>query len=187
VWFKAVGSYNLDWLPGDVVTHSADQARGNSRVSNVKWTCPASGFVDITGAIWLARQIGRSNTCALALNSDIIANGLVYTGDGHPRADPWPLVSGAASPVALTGLPVAAGDVIGLYVAQAPGSAFGDFTGVNLPITFVAAACPADFNQDGGIDGGDVQYQGKPQTARDFCSEMPNRSKKGRSCVVGER
>ena len=54
VWFKSNGTelFAHDWILGDVITHSD---------SSVVWTSPSAGTIDISGATWATRDIGRFN------------------------------------------------------------------------------------------------------------------------------
>jgi len=115
----------MDFLIGDVIVHAHDNANGAGLgVANVIWTSPTDGFVDIHGAVWLARNIGRSTRFNLFHNSILLATGDLFTGDPFSRATPLEFSA--------LNLATSAGDVIRLEILRT--STFGEFTGVNLTI-----------------------------------------------------
>ena len=64
-WFKSTTANRagMDFITGQVLVHSTDTGNGPfSGVANLIWASPLNGMIDISGAAWMARDIGRSNT-----------------------------------------------------------------------------------------------------------------------------
>lgn len=121
---------NTDFQIGDVLVHSAAPGLGTA---NVTWTSPVAGFADVSGALWMARNIGRSNHFNLFLNSTLLTQGDLFDGDVFDRVHPLAF--------SLNDLAVRVGDVLRLEVART--SAAGDFTGVNLTVDVSAVPEPS--------------------------------------------
>jgi hypothetical protein len=147
-WFKASATPSFsdtDWLPGDVLVHSRDDANGiGTGEGNVVFTSPTAALVNVTGSVWMARDIGRSNAWSLSRNGTVLTSGTVASGDPYGRATPLDLAAGSGGPSALTGIYLGPGDTLSLSVVKT--SVFGDFVGVNLTVTTTpvpqAAALP---------------------------------------------
>jgi hypothetical protein len=98
LWFKAVQSSpsdsygNIeDWEAGDIVTHSQDDGNGKDKgKSNVTFTFPGPnpGFANISGSVWIARDIGRAVGWALYHNGKLLTEGSLYGGDPNVRDRP---------------------------------------------------------------------------------------------------
>jgi PEP-CTERM motif-containing protein len=132
-WFQASANplfANTDFQIGDVIVHSASPGVG---AANVIWTSQANGSVDLSGGLWMARNIGRANHFDLFLNNTLLTQGNVSDGDAFSRSSPLTF--------ALNDIAVHVGDVIRLQVART--STFGDFTGVNLTIGVSAVPEPS--------------------------------------------
>lgn len=145
VWFKAANdgptlgvgvSDVVDWKIGDIVTHVTGDfnSQGNG-LSNVTWTSPKSGRIEISGSVWLARDIDRTVTWMLSLNSVPLANGTLSDGDLFDRANPFAYSDGVGSPGALSDISIVPGDVLKLEFDHV--GFHGDFVGVNLTISHV--------------------------------------------------
>ena len=135
-WFRATGSFTgfgqpVDWLAGDIVVHTS---RNDSFPGAVVWTSPGDGTIDVAGAVWEAREIGRSNNWTLDLNSSVIASGTISSGDAFSRNAPQSLASGAANAGDLEGLSVLSGDSVRLEF-QRIGSG-EDYVGVDFSVAF---------------------------------------------------
>lgn len=136
-WFRATCSAsdwpvtNGDWLTGDIVVHAATAVE----VSNVTWTSPNSGFVTVSGAVWMARNIGRDNEWWIWHNNDRLTGGYIYHGDPYSRSSPCSFAVGSGGPEVLCGIAVSAGDTIRLSLT--PFSSWGEFVGVDLRITLI--------------------------------------------------
>jgi hypothetical protein len=140
-WFKSVATPTFpstDWLPGDVLIHSRDDANGiGTGEGNVAWTSPILGTIDIAGSVWMARDIGRSNQWSVWLNSTLLTSGTVASGDPYSRANPFDLAAGSGGAPVLDNVAVSPGDVVMLRIART--SQYGDFVGVKLTITATPA------------------------------------------------
>ena len=132
----------MDFLIGDVVVHSTDAINGpSSGVSNVIWTSPINGVIDISGAVWMARDIGRSNTWELLLNGVSLTSGAISSGDPFDRDNPFDFAVGSGGPSVLDDIAVSVGDEIELRIVKTSGA--GDVVGVKLAITpFVDVPIP---------------------------------------------
>ncbi|MBI4460549.1 MAG: hypothetical protein HY648_10895, partial [Acidobacteria bacterium] len=136
-WFKSNGSetFTHDWQAGDVLVHTTDPGNGvGNGIANVTWTSPGNGTVNLSGAVWNGRNIGRSNDWRILVNGSAITGGSLLSGDGHTRASPFNLATGSGGSSALFGIPVSANDVIELDLVKTSGA--GDFVGVNFTENF---------------------------------------------------
>lgn len=137
-WYKCASAPTnpnvFDLQVGDVVVHTTDDANGiGSGAASVVWTSPVSGTVDVSGAVWMCRDIGRSNDWFLYHNSTLLTQGNVASGDAYNRATPMPLSAGSGGAEVLRDLEVAAGDTIRLELVNS--STYGDNVGVNLAVS----------------------------------------------------
>jgi hypothetical protein len=135
-WFQSTGSEDFvhDWQARDVVVHTTDDANGvGNGPANLTWTSPMSGIVDISGGVWMGRDIGRAIAWTLYKNDTPLTSGAISSSDPYSRTNPftYALGSGGAGPI--TGLAVVPGDVIKLELVRT--GPYGDFAGVNLSLT----------------------------------------------------
>jgi hypothetical protein len=140
-WFKASAepTFAHDWLAGDVIVHTRDDANGvGTGEANVAWTSPITGTIDVSGSVWIGRDIGRSNEWSVWLNSTQLTSGSVSSGDPYSRANPLALGAGSGGASVLNDVPVAPGDVLMLRIVRT--SQYGDFVGVNLRILATGAS-----------------------------------------------
>lgn len=152
-WFKIVSPAGIpnDWQFGDIVTHSTDGFNGvGAGPSNVIWTSPLNGTIDITGGVWMGRDIGRGNHWELSLNGTLLSAGDIFSGDSFNRASPFLYTSGSGGPAVLSHVPVVVGDVLQLQITKT--SSPGDYAGVDLTIN---AALSGDYNDNGIVDAAD--------------------------------
>ncbi len=140
VWFKSVLNepFTHDWTIGDVVTHTTDANGIGHGPANVTWTSPVIGTVDISGGVWMARDVFRGNHWTLSLNGVPLTGGDIFSGDSFNRASPFNFAAGSGGASVLNNVPVTIGDVITLQIVKT--SEQGDFVGVNF--TIAAAAIP---------------------------------------------
>jgi len=136
-WHKSIGAENFahDYQAGDIVVHTQDDSSGVGQgPANVLWTNPGGSPVAlVSGAVWMGRDIGRSNHWALLKNSTVLSEGDIASGDPFSRAVPFNLAAGTGGPAALANIPVAPGDTLQLRLTQTGGP--GDFVGVNFTVT----------------------------------------------------
>jgi hypothetical protein len=129
VWLQANQTLGgNDWQVGDILTHTPN----GGGYTDIRWTSPLTGLVDVTGGVWAVRDIGRSNNWSLYLNSTLLVSGAVGSGDPYSRSAPS-FFSAASGGSALTNLAVSAGDVLQLRLGDT--GSIGDYVGVNLTIT----------------------------------------------------
>ena len=140
-WFKSTTSATsnnpeLDFVAGDVVVVSTDLSNGSANgPANVIWTSPINGAIDVSGSVWMLRDIGRSNRWELLHNGVPLSSGDIFSGDPFDRSSPFNFADGSGGPGVLKAIPVSVGDVIQLDIVRTSG--FGDFVGVNLTIQVV--------------------------------------------------
>lgn len=131
--FKAT-SAQADWLAGDIVVHTTDAANGGANgPANILWTSPFAGTVDVSGAVWSARDIDRGNDWFVYLNNTLLSSGSVTSASS--RASPIDLATGSGGASALTNISVLAGDTIRLELVRT--TVPGDFVGLNFTVTDV--------------------------------------------------
>lgn len=142
---------SLDWRVGDVITHTWDRfSSGISTAnSNLSWTSPGSGRVTISGAVWLARNIGRAVDWEIAINGLAVSTGSLYSGDPYNRSHPFVLASGSGGAAALTHVPVQSGDRIVLSLITPNTSPAGEFVGVDLRIETASTPVPGPLSVAG--------------------------------------
>ena len=132
-----------DWLPGDIVVHTQDDANGfGFGPANVVWTSPMRGTVDLSGAVWMGRDIARSNHWSLWIRGVKVSEGDIASGDPYDRATPFDFSAGTGGGAAITSVSVNVGDPIELLLERT--SQFGDFVGIRFSVSasFVASVPP---------------------------------------------
>ncbi len=134
-WFQRnAASYRrdlpFDLLEGDIGMHGASRFGGPQ--ANVTWTSPTdfSGSVAVTGATWMARDLGREMDWALYLNGDSVASGHLNPSVGRANPSTFNL-----------SLPIGVGDVLALTFFNGTGG--GDFAGVSFSIEGAPHVVPA--------------------------------------------
>ena len=115
-WSKNNGSADgfLDLMPGDVYGHTGAIA--------IDWTSPITGTIDLSGATWQLRNIGRLNDWSVSLGSTVLTSGTIVSGDGHSRANP--------NSFSFPALPVTEGEIVEFRAFNG-----GDYLGVDFTIT----------------------------------------------------
>lgn len=142
VWFQATQTYGgNDWQVGDIITHTPS----NTGFSDIKWTSPIAGTVDVTGGVWAVRDIGRTQNWSLYLNTTLLVSGTIGSGDVYSRSAPS-LFASATGGAVLDNLPVMAGDVLQLRIGT---TGDGDYAGVNFTVTAVPE--PATYGTIAGL------------------------------------
>ncbi|WP_372785271.1 PEPxxWA-CTERM sorting domain-containing protein [Phenylobacterium sp.] len=116
-----------DWQVGDILDHTTDQANGGGEgIANVLFTSPSNGSADISGLVWNARSINRTQDWSLSINGTVVDSG-VLLGDG---------TQGRLNPTVFnfSNVALAVGDQVVLSYIQDPRAPFGDLVGSNLDI-----------------------------------------------------
>ena len=142
-WFKSSATVGIvhDWQTGDVLAHTTDNFNGvGSGPANVTWTSPDNGVVNISGAVWMGRDIGRGNHWTLLHNANVLTQGDIFSGDTYSRSNPFNFTNGSGGTAVLTNRSVATGDIIKLQLDKT--STPGDYAGVNFTIQFTAQFQP---------------------------------------------
>ena len=137
-WMKIASPAGVanDWQFGDIVTHTTDGFNGiGSGLSNVIWTSPSNGMIDVSGGTWMGRDIGRGNHWDISLNGTLLTEGDIFSGDSFDRSSPFNFAAGSGGPTVLSQIPVVTGDVLRLQFTKT--SVPGDYAGVNLTISAV--------------------------------------------------
>ncbi len=137
-WFlhNGAATFPVDLLAGDTAVHTTDGSNGIGNGSAIlTWTSPIDGVVTVTGAIWIARDIGRSNDWILYQNDQELTRGNVASGDPYSRDSPFDLAAGTGGPDPLTAIPVTVGDGLRLELVRT--SQFGDFCGIQLTVSCI--------------------------------------------------
>jgi hypothetical protein len=132
-WFISAATpvfANTDFQAGDVIVHSASPGVG---AANVMWTSTVSGSADISGGLWMARNIGRANSFNLFLNNTLLAQGNVSDGDAFSRAN--------QNSFTFNDMAINVGDVVRLEILRTSNA--GDFVGVDLAIGVTEAPEPS--------------------------------------------
>lgn len=136
----------FDVQVGDVAVHCRDNTNGGANgEGNILWTAPAAGVVSMTGAFWIARDIGRSVNFIVSVNGTAITGGTVASGDPYSRANPLLLSAASGGPAVLQNIAVNTGDTIQLLTLKGPASPFGDLICIQWTITLqppAAASIP---------------------------------------------
>lgn len=138
-WFRATVHpvWEHDWEIGDILVHSRDDGSGvGNGEGNVIWTSPQAGVIEISGAIWMGREIARANNWGIYLNDVLLTSGSVSSGDAYSRNDPLPFAMGTGGASVLQDVSVVSGDVVKIEVVHT-GTPFGDFAGIDLEIALV--------------------------------------------------
>lgn len=135
--------------PTDIIVHSTDFS---ATPTNVTWTSPSSGLIDVTGQAWdIPHVVGRDNAWSLSLNGVELAHrvGIVGVAKGSANAQ---FVNNVDLGMALSGLPVHAGDVLMFDIREFTNTA-GKFTGVALSIDLKAVPIPSAILLFGSVIG----------------------------------
>lgn len=105
---------------------------------SIRWTAPAQGTINVSGALWNGSPDGWLGMWVLTLNDGNLSAAKNWGGVG-PRTAPSFLSSGSAGSGGLTDIPVQAGDRVDLTIFSA--NAFGVTPiGVNFSVTFTSNA-----------------------------------------------
>lgn len=134
-WFKSVNTI-VDFVAGDVVTHTWDAASGLSgrAPSRLIWTSPFDAEIDLSGDVWLARHIGRNASFSLYINGAPTSIGDSSLADTSRSV---------RDVFALNDILVPSGSTVELRFNTVGTSGAGEFVGVNLNIDATPVPEPA--------------------------------------------
>ncbi len=158
-WFKSNGTETfVNDIPTSAITvHSTDPSNGvGNGDANAVWTSPFRGRIDISGSVWMARDIGRSNDWSLWVDGVKITGGSIFSGDPYSSANPFFFELGSGGASVLQDVAVCEGTEVMLKIVRT--SPAGDFVVTHLDITQTAVfpPCDADLNTDCAVDGADL-------------------------------
>ena len=134
-WFRSNGLefFTHDWIMGDIVVHTQDDTSGiGNGPANVTWTSPGNGTANISGAVWMGRNIGRANHWRVLVDGTTLTEGDISSGDAYDRSNPFDLSTGSGGPSVLENVPVSVGTIIALQLEHT--SLFGDFVGSRFTV-----------------------------------------------------
>src|SRR5262245_13788559 len=92
MWLKAQSTAGYDVQVGDVGTHSSNS---QASLGNVAWTSPGAGTINLSGGVWMIRDIGRANDWFLRKNGGQLSTGSLFSGDAFNSANPFNLNAGS--------------------------------------------------------------------------------------------
>jgi hypothetical protein len=126
-----------DWQTGDVVCHTTDSFNGvGSGTANIVWTSPINGTINIAGAVWMGRDIGRGNHWSLSIKGTPVTGGDIASGDAYSRAAPFAFSAGSGGAGVLSGVSVVTGDKLELDLTRT--STPGDYACITWTVTVTA-------------------------------------------------
>ncbi len=137
-FFKSSGIVGIphDWLDGDVLCHTTDPANGvGSGGASVMWTSPSKGTATVSGAVWMGRDINRSNHWSIFKNGILLTGGDISSGDPYSHANPFTFSAGSGGAAAISNLSVNPNDQIALNLDRTSNS--GDYVGIHFTVTLV--------------------------------------------------
>jgi hypothetical protein len=138
---KSIGNSLFDFPAGSVGGHTPS----SSDYLAVQWTAPAAGTIDLSGSVWMWRDIGRHEALSLFVNDNALISGvpIPVRSDGVNSGDPYTLaqavVSGGGGAGNLLDIPVTTGETVILAARRID---VEDFVGMNFTINFTAASVP---------------------------------------------
>ena len=174
-WLKLSSTplFALDLQIGDVALHTTDVTNGvGSGPGNVTWTSPITGTVDLSGSVWEARDIGRSNRWSLDINGTVVSQGDISAANSS-RSSPFDLASGTGGTAALDNISVAVGEVIKLQFDETSSDTFGDFVGVNFTVNGATLPTVSMTVTDGSASEVPSTDTGKVRIARTGATTSP--------------
>ena len=134
------------WLQlnsGEVVVHGADtlvNVTPNAGEANVTWTSDITGTANISGGVWMTRDINRNMDWFLYVGNELISSGNIFYNDAYNRVNAHSFSDGLTGDNILS-FDVDEGDVVKLELVKGANSSYSDFVGVDLTIE-VATAVP---------------------------------------------
>jgi hypothetical protein len=138
---KSVGNSLFDFPAGSVGGHTP----ASSDYLAVQWTAPAAGTIDLSGSVWMWRDLGRHEALSLFANDNALISGvpIPIRSDGVNSSNPFTLaqaiVAGGGGAGSLLDIPVTSGETIILAARRIDTE---DFVGMNFTINFTAASVP---------------------------------------------
>src|SRR5262245_48490095 len=112
-------------MNGDVAVYTA----GGGPPANVTWTSPIARIVNVSGAAWMMRNIGRASQWTHYHNGVLLTGNDVASDDLYDRAHPFRFADGFGGPSVLSSIPVASENVLKLKITKT--TEFEDLVRVN--------------------------------------------------------
>jgi hypothetical protein len=138
---KSVGNSLFDFPSGLVGGHTP----ASSDYLAVKWTATAAGTIDLSGSVWMWRDLGRHEALSLFVNNSALIGGVAIPvrSTGVNSSNPFTLaqaiVAGGGGAGSLLDIPVTSGETVILAARRIDAE---DFVGMNFTINFTAASVP---------------------------------------------
>ena len=138
---KSVGNSLFDFPAGLVGGHTP----ASSDYLAVQWTAPAAGTIDLSGSVWMWRDLGRHEALSLFVGGNALISGvpIPVRSDGVTSSNPFTLaqaiVAGGGSAGSLLDISVTAGETVILAARRID---VEDFVGMNFTVNFTGASVP---------------------------------------------
>jgi hypothetical protein len=137
---KSVGNSLFDFPAGRVGGHTPV----SSNYLAAQWTAPQAGTVNVSGDVWLWRNLGRTEGVSVFVNgaplfSDVPIPFQTGTNSGHPFLLSDAAVAAGGTASELLNIPVKAGDTVTLAARRLTTE---DFVGMDFTIRLTPTAVP---------------------------------------------
>ena len=136
---KSLGISLFDFPAGAVGGHTP----ASSDYLAVEWTAPAAGTIDLSGSVWMWRDLGRHEALSLFVESNALISGvpIPVRSDGVTSSNPYTLaqavVAGGGSANSLLDISVTSGETVILAARRIDTE---DFVGMNFTVDFTGAS-----------------------------------------------
>lgn len=138
---KSLGISLFDFPAGSVGGHTPD----SSDYLAVQWTAPAAGTIDLSGSVWMWRDLGRHEALSLFVGGNALIGGVSIPTrpEGVNSSNPFTLaqaiVAGGGNAGSLLDISVTAGETVILAARRIDTE---DFVGMNFTVNFTGASVP---------------------------------------------
>jgi hypothetical protein len=138
---KSVGDSLFDFPAGSVGGHTP----ASSDYLAVQWTAPGAGTIDLSGGVWMWRDLGRQEALSLFVNATALFSAVPIptrpdgVNSGNPFTLAQAIVAGGGGAGSLLDIPVTAGETVILAARRID---VEDFVGMNFTINFTGASVP---------------------------------------------
>ena len=142
---KSTGTTGLDFPLGRAGGHMSNEY---GLYMAVKWTAPAAGTLDISGGLWMFRDIGRRALASLYINNVAVFDDVLipptFTGCNSSATFSLSdaMIADGRSPSALLEIAVQSGDTVVLAVRKAAESPYGDYVGMDFTLDLSTGSPP---------------------------------------------
>jgi hypothetical protein len=138
---KSIDISLFDFPAGSVGGHTP----ASSDYLAVQWTAPGAGTIDVSGGVWMWRDLGRHEALSLLVNGTALINGVPIptrsagVNSGNPFTLAQAIVAGGGSVTSLLDVPVTSGETVILAARRID---VEDFVGMNFTINFTSSVVP---------------------------------------------